>query len=61
MPVARHDVMHRENDVASLIVGDGSAFLPTMNGNCGHFSYQDKASEFADMVIAWVNGGYQTL
>lgn len=27
--------------------------------NCGHFSYQDKADEFADMVLAWVTGGYR--
>jgi pimeloyl-ACP methyl ester carboxylesterase len=27
--------------------------------NCGHFSYQDKADEFAAMVLAWVLGGYQ--
>jgi pimeloyl-ACP methyl ester carboxylesterase len=27
--------------------------------NCGHFSYQDKAEEFADMILAWVGGGYR--
>jgi pimeloyl-ACP methyl ester carboxylesterase len=27
--------------------------------NCGHFSYQDKAEEFADMIQAWVGGGYR--
>jgi pimeloyl-ACP methyl ester carboxylesterase len=26
---------------------------------CGHFSYQDKADEFAEMILAWVNGGYK--
>ena len=26
--------------------------------NCGHFSYQDKPDEFAQMVIDWVDGGY---
>jgi pimeloyl-ACP methyl ester carboxylesterase len=26
--------------------------------NCGHFSYQDKPDEFAQMVIDWVEGGY---
>jgi len=26
---------------------------------CGHFSYQDKADEFAEMVLAWVGGGYR--
>ena len=27
--------------------------------NCGHFSYQDKADEFAEMILGWVSGGYQ--
>jgi pimeloyl-ACP methyl ester carboxylesterase len=27
--------------------------------NCGHFSYQDKADEFAEMILAWIKGGYQ--
>ncbi|MEJ2393139.1 MAG: alpha/beta hydrolase [Gammaproteobacteria bacterium] len=27
--------------------------------NCGHFSYQDRAKEFAQMVTDWVNYGYQ--
>ncbi len=27
--------------------------------HCGHFSYQDKADEFAEMVLAWVGGGYR--
>jgi pimeloyl-ACP methyl ester carboxylesterase len=26
---------------------------------CGHFSYQDKADEFAEMLLAWVGGGYR--
>jgi len=29
--------------------------------NCGHFSYQDNAEEFADMVLAWVGGGYRVV
>jgi pimeloyl-ACP methyl ester carboxylesterase len=29
--------------------------------NCGHFSYQDRADEFAAMVLDWVNGGYRTI
>jgi pimeloyl-ACP methyl ester carboxylesterase len=28
---------------------------------CGHFSYQDKADEFAEMVLAWVQGGYEAV
>ena len=28
---------------------------------CGHYSYQDKPDEFADMVLEWVNGGYQSV
>ena len=28
--------------------------------NCGHFSYQDKADEFAKMVLAWVKEGYRS-
>jgi pimeloyl-ACP methyl ester carboxylesterase len=28
---------------------------------CGHFSYQDNAEEFADMVLAWVGGGYRSI
>ncbi len=27
--------------------------------NCGHFSYQDKADEFAEMILTWVGGGYR--
>jgi pimeloyl-ACP methyl ester carboxylesterase len=27
--------------------------------NCGHFSYQDKADEFAEMLLSWVSGRYQ--
>ena len=27
----------------------------------GHFSYQDKSDEFAEMVLAWVGGGYQAV
>jgi pimeloyl-ACP methyl ester carboxylesterase len=26
---------------------------------CRHFSYQDKADEFAEMVLVWVGGGYR--
>ena len=26
---------------------------------CGHFSYQDKPEEFAQMILDWVGGGYQ--
>jgi pimeloyl-ACP methyl ester carboxylesterase len=26
---------------------------------CGHFSYQDKSDEFAQMVLDWIGGGYQ--
>jgi pimeloyl-ACP methyl ester carboxylesterase len=26
--------------------------------NCGHYSYQDKHEEFAQMALDWVNGGY---
>ncbi len=26
---------------------------------CGHFSYQDRAEEFAEMLLAWVGGGYR--
>ena len=26
---------------------------------CGHFSYQDKPEEFAEMLLAWVGGGYR--
>jgi pimeloyl-ACP methyl ester carboxylesterase len=26
---------------------------------CGHFSYQDKADEFAEMVLDWVGGAYK--
>jgi len=29
--------------------------------NCGHFSYQDKYKEFADMVINWIDGGYSKI
>ena len=28
---------------------------------CGHFSYQDKADEFATMVLDWVQGGYRSV
>lgn len=28
--------------------------------NCGHFSYQDKADEFAEMILAWIKGGYRS-
>ncbi len=31
----------------------------TIFKNCGHYSYQDKADEFAQMVTDWVNGGYE--
>ena len=29
--------------------------------NCGHFSYQDKPDQFADMVVRWVQGGFQAV
>ena len=29
--------------------------------NCGHFSYQDKPDQFADMVVKWVQGGFQAV
>lgn len=28
---------------------------------CGHYSYEDKADEFAEMVLSWVQGGYRAL
>jgi len=28
---------------------------------CGHFSYQDKADDFADMVLSWVRGGFRAV
>ncbi len=28
---------------------------------CGHFSYQDKPDEFADMVLTWVNEGHRAV
>ncbi len=28
---------------------------------CGHYSYQDRADEFAQMVSTWVDGEYQTI
>jgi pimeloyl-ACP methyl ester carboxylesterase len=27
---------------------------------CGHFCYQDKSDEFAEMILAWVRGGYRS-
>lgn len=27
--------------------------------DCGHFSYQDQYEQFADMLIKWIDGGYQ--
>ena len=33
----------------------------TMIPNCGHFSYQDQAEKFAQMVADWVGGGYRSL
>jgi pimeloyl-ACP methyl ester carboxylesterase len=33
----------------------------TVFSNCGHFSYQDQADEFAQMVIDWVDGGYRSV
>ena len=33
----------------------------TVFEQCGHFSYQDKADEFAEMVLQWVQGGYQSV
>jgi len=57
-----------------LFWGDKDIFLTTDNAerlhqrlpksklnifkNCGHFSYQDKPDEFAQMIINWVDGGY---
>jgi pimeloyl-ACP methyl ester carboxylesterase len=54
--------------------GDEDKILPVDNANtlhkqikhsrlhvfkhCGHFSYQDKADEFADLVCRWVGGEY---
>ncbi len=29
--------------------------------NCGHFSYQDDADGFAQMVLCWVQGGYRNV
>jgi len=29
--------------------------------NCGHFCYQDKAEEFAELILGWVNGGYRNV
>ncbi len=29
--------------------------------HCGHFSYQDKPDEFAQMVLDWVGGGYKSV
>jgi pimeloyl-ACP methyl ester carboxylesterase len=33
----------------------------TVLPDCGHFSYQDKADEFAKMVLDWVGGGFRAL
>jgi len=60
-----------------LFWGDKDVFLTTDNAkrldqriprsqlkifdHCGHFSYQDKADEFAVMVRDWVSGGYQQI
>ena len=33
----------------------------TVFPDCGHFSYQDKADEFAKMVLDWVGGGYRAV
>ena len=33
----------------------------TIFENCGHFSYQDKADEFAEMILSWVGGGYRAV
>ena len=57
-----------------LFWGDMDIFLTTDNAerlnqrlpksqlkifdNCGHFSYQDKADEFAQMLSDWVDNGY---
>ena len=57
-----------------LFWGDKDIFLTTDNAerlhqrlpksklkifeNCGHFSYQDKPDEFAQMIINWVDNGY---
>jgi pimeloyl-ACP methyl ester carboxylesterase len=29
--------------------------------NCGHFSYQDKADEFAEMILKWVGGRFREI
>jgi pimeloyl-ACP methyl ester carboxylesterase len=33
----------------------------TVFEHCGHYAYQDKTDEFAQMVLDWVDGGYQAL
>ena len=33
----------------------------TVFQRCGHFSYQDKADEFAQMVLDWVGTGYKSV
>ena len=30
----------------------------TIFKNCGHFCYQDKSTEFTEVVRSWVNGGH---
>jgi pimeloyl-ACP methyl ester carboxylesterase len=27
--------------------------------NCGHFSYQDRADEFTEMILTWVGGRFR--
>jgi pimeloyl-ACP methyl ester carboxylesterase len=29
--------------------------------NCGHFSYQDKADEFAELILTWVGGRFREI
>jgi pimeloyl-ACP methyl ester carboxylesterase len=33
----------------------------TVFQHCGHFSYQDKADEFVEMVTDWINTGHKSL
>lgn len=31
----------------------------TIFKNCGHFCYQDKEAEFTELLVSWINGGYE--
>jgi pimeloyl-ACP methyl ester carboxylesterase len=33
----------------------------TVFDNYGHFSYQDKADEFAEMILTWVGGRFREI